>query len=184
MGVAALPYLAIAATAAGAGTSYAQAQKQNKSAAASAASAKAAAEAEQRQIAAAAQQKSIEAERQGRRVRGRLLAAAAARGVDVGSVDPLLTESEIQSTETGGIIRTNEENLLARSRSELRGNLTTINNRTVSPFTETAIGGLQGLQTGLQIGGGIDGLNTEADAVARRQRQVDTMLNDWQAHGP
>lgn len=154
---------------AGAGTSYAAAKKQNKAAKASEDAAKRAAAVERKQIEEASRQRALEASRQSRRNRGRLAAAAAARGVSAESLDPLIIENDLNTQQTIDRISSNDSALVDRSNSELRAALARIRGATVDPFTETGIGGLQGFNTGLSIGGALEGLESEQEALARSE---------------
>lgn len=154
MAEAALIALAVGGAAAGGYTSYESARKQNAAAKASARAAKTGAAVQERQLTVQtqAEQRRRLLEKQRTMARIRVLGAESGFAAESGDIESLLDQADFDSSTNAEILRGNLSNNLARVRSGLDADLSSLRARIQNSLLSGLTGSLSGAAAGLQIG--------------------------------
>lgn len=163
MGVPELVAVAIATAAAGAGTSAYSAVQQNQAIKRQSNSVRDAAATQARQLQEQASVERQKRAREAQQVRGRLAALSSDAGVGLnsGSQQALAQQSLYDEMASREIVNRNLRSQIAAVQSGAQANLESLSAQQQSPIISGVMGGLQGFQTGIQIGMGYRELTKE-----------------------
>lgn len=156
MGVPALVALAIGTGAAGTGTSVYSAVQQNQAIKRQSEATRQSAATQARQLQEQASVERQKRAREAQQVRGRLAALASDAGVGLnsGSQRALGQQSLYDEMASREIVNRNLRSQIAAVQSGAQANLESLSAQQQSPIISGVMGGLQGFQTGIQIGMG------------------------------